>query len=86
MERKTVLGTILLLYCSYSSTFYREDQSTDPLPSHFKRMSIFIELKEMEGFAFSLVLILFVFCGGVSSGNGKRVDVSAIIYRLIGIF
>jgi hypothetical protein len=39
----------------------------------------------MEGFAFSLVLILFVFCGGVSSGNGKRVGVSGIIYRLIGI-
>jgi hypothetical protein len=41
--------------------------------------------KEMERFAFSLVLILFVFCGGVSSGNGERVDVSGIIYRLIGI-
>ena len=39
----------------------------------------------MEGFAFSLVLILFVFYGGVSSGNGKRVDVSVTIYRPIGI-
>jgi hypothetical protein len=41
--------------------------------------------KEMERFEFSLVLILFVSVGSVNSGNGKRVDVSGIIYRLIGI-
>ena len=31
------------------------------------------------------MLVLFVFWGSVSFGNGKRVDVSGIIYRLIGI-
>jgi hypothetical protein len=41
--------------------------------------------KEIENFGFSLMLVLFVFSGSVSFGNGKRVDVSGIIYHLIGI-
>jgi hypothetical protein len=37
----------------------------------------------MEGIAFTSVLSLFVLYGGVSCGNGKRVDVSGKIYHVM---
>jgi hypothetical protein len=83
--RKTVLVMKILLYCSYSS-FFLQRIKAPILFLHILRVCKFLlNEKEMERFPFSLVLILFVSCGSVNSGNGKRVDVSGIIYRLIGI-